>query len=196
MKAIIQVVFVTILLALCSQSSFADEMTPSEETVCDFLQGDEYTNGLFGLCDAYCEAKDCDEYPAGEEPRSCNRILANYDRQREEADNPADPDMPCLAEPSASCPCWTPEQFAARGGSYEAEGCGVAPPEDFVGYLDPNSNMMIVFASTDDPGCVYINDAEGYGIGLPVEGEEIDACATDVALLQSEFNEQGIDCDF
>lgn len=35
-----------------------DGTTPAEETICDGLEG-----AAFGLCNAYCEAKDCDLNP-------------------------------------------------------------------------------------------------------------------------------------
>jgi len=41
--------------AVTSDAQTPDETTPAEETVCDLYEG-----AAFGLCNAYCEAMDCD----------------------------------------------------------------------------------------------------------------------------------------
>ena len=46
------------IVAMTAVGTFAqtpDGLTPSEETVCD-----RYEGNAFGLCNAYCEAMDCD----------------------------------------------------------------------------------------------------------------------------------------
>ena len=201
MKVIIHAFFITLLLGFAAQSVTADGLPPSGESVCDGLQEPGITGGLFGLCNAFCEAKDCDEYPAGEEPRSCQRILANYERKRDRANNPMDPEMPCLEEPSASCPCWTPDEFAARGEGYTPFLCDMAPPEDNVIYVDFGSGMSVVFAAIDTPmrGCQYMNDAQGIFRMFDDEDPEFGddenaACEEDVAVLQAEFNQAGVSC--
>src|SRR5262249_14691769 len=49
------------VIAVAWQASSAktpDDMPPSQEQVCSGLQG-----AAFGLCNAYCEAQDCDVHP-------------------------------------------------------------------------------------------------------------------------------------
>jgi hypothetical protein len=46
-----------------------DGQTPAQETVCDGLAG-----ALFGLCNAYCEAQDCDVH----ERPSCAQLRKNF----------------------------------------------------------------------------------------------------------------------
>ena len=57
MKAHLTLVFA--LLLICSGAAMAqgtpDWMTPHQETVCD-----SETGAAFGLCNAYCEAMDCE----------------------------------------------------------------------------------------------------------------------------------------
>ena len=79
----------------------ADDETPTEEGVCDGLK--DATPGLWGLCNAYCEAKDCDldGVPDDGGSKACDRLIANYNSLKM-AD---DPDMPCGRELLA-CPCW------------------------------------------------------------------------------------------
>jgi len=65
-------------------------VVPAEETDCD---GDPFS---FGLCNAYCEALDCDsDTPLGT-PRACARVLGNY---MEKSDGLF---PPCV---DISCPC-------------------------------------------------------------------------------------------
>jgi len=158
MKVVIHAFFLTLLLSFGAQSIFADGLPPSEEDVCDVLQDDGITGGLFGLCNAFCEAKDCDDYPEGEAPRSCDRILANYNKKRDDSEDSLDPEMPCLVDDSPTCPCWTDEQFADRGLGLDPMGCLVNVPG--IGSLVEYSNAsgdMITFVSTDTGGCEYDN---------------------------------------
>lgn len=73
--------------------------TPAKESVCDGLKADGVTDGLYGLCVAYCEAKDCDldgiEDLRG--AKACERILENYNWLK----LPGDPGLPCRTQ----CPC-------------------------------------------------------------------------------------------
>lgn len=56
---------------LAASAQTPDGQTPAIESVCDGLPG-----ALFGLCNAYCEALDCD---AGfSNPTACDRVLGNY----------------------------------------------------------------------------------------------------------------------
>jgi len=85
-----------------------DGETPANEGVCDILKADGITKGLYGLCNAYCEAQDLDTFD--KEPPS-TKILANYNKKKAATD----PDMPCLRVP---CPCWSDEELA----SFTADG--------------------------------------------------------------------------
>ena len=68
-----------------------DGQVPAIEDVCD---GDPFS---FGLCNAYCEALDCDsDTPIGS-PRACDRVLNNY-MKKSNGEPP-----PC--EQVVECPC-------------------------------------------------------------------------------------------
>ena len=108
----------------------SDGNTPAEETVCDPLKEDGITKGLYGLCVAFCEAGDYadeldtispEELAALETRSPSGRILANYNKKKDKANNPADPDMPCILveEP---CPCWTAEELASIDGFMDYDG--------------------------------------------------------------------------
>ena len=78
LKTIVRMVAVGLVLVfgLASQATAQtpDGSTPSEEQFCAGLDG-----ALFGLCNAYCEAKDCQE-GAGAAP-GCKQIRRNFERQ-------------------------------------------------------------------------------------------------------------------
>jgi len=97
-----------------------DGQTPAAEDTCDPLKGDGVTPGLYGLCVAFCEAKDY----AGESSPPLDRLLANYNKRKKDTD----PDMPCLPVVVAdttppvpvpvvqACPCWTAAEADAIDG--------------------------------------------------------------------------------
>ena len=69
----------TVLLFICSWSlaygETADGQTPAEESVCDMAG---YTGALWGLCNAYCEAMDCDSKAVNAANEACDRVLDNF----------------------------------------------------------------------------------------------------------------------
>ena len=56
-----------------AETDTPDGQTPAEETVCDGLIG-----AAFRLCNAYCEAQDCDVQEPGR--KSCERLRRNFER--------------------------------------------------------------------------------------------------------------------
>jgi len=95
-----------------------DGQTPAAEDTCDPLKGDDVTKGLYGLCVAFCEAKDY----AGESSPSLDALLANYYKRKKNTD----PDMPCVSAVVAdttppvpvvqACPCWSAAEADAING--------------------------------------------------------------------------------
>ena len=63
-----------------------DELTPAPEEVCSDLNG-----AAFGLCNAYCEAQDCDVHSR----RSCRRLRRNYLRVTGTPIFPCDGEIAC-----------------------------------------------------------------------------------------------------
>lgn len=97
-----------------------DGITPANEGLCDVLQADGITKGLYGLCVAFCEAQDnadadvtvtIKEYEAFLKSAPSGKILLNYNRRKSDSD----PEMPCIMV-EESCPCWTVEELAAIDG--------------------------------------------------------------------------------
>lgn len=64
-----------------------DGQPPSQETVCD-----GQTGAAYGLCNAYCEAMDCDSPSPQASPKACSRVQRNYQRI---TGQPLPCDVPC-----------------------------------------------------------------------------------------------------
>lgn len=184
----IRFLLLSIFLALFSATAFADDLTPSEEGVCDSLLGG--TAGLFGLCNAYCEAQDCDEYADGDQPRSCERLLINFNRI---ADGSGEV-MPCEIG-QTSCPCWTDDELAAGGLNVTPFNCHFdQDPTDDPSHYDEafyfGSGMAVGF-NTDAEGCLYGQ----FNVGdtniqreLSTSAEENQVCRDEIhALHQLDF---------
>jgi hypothetical protein len=189
-----------------------DGQTPAEEMVCDPLQADGVSKGLYGLCVAFCEAHDAasvDE-PMTEDQLSDilvlspnGRILTNYNKKKNKANNPADPDMPCVRveEP---CPCWTADEtatidgFASDGsaltvivsaGDYAVcqevgyDSSGVYELNQFVSWDDifgPDSGICQSFTTTGIHNSVtlfYYGEGDSNNM---LTQEQLDACTAQV----------------
>ncbi len=127
-----------------------DEETPAEEGVCDFLQGSEG----YGLCVAFCEAKDCDT----NETPPCEKLKANFEELTGTC-------MPCDYECLCTCPfeigeCPTtgpiisePCRFSAPGGgsgSGGGDGCGLSSQVsiDCARICSTNGNVYPLYSRT------------------------------------------------
>jgi hypothetical protein len=95
-----------------------DGITPAEETVCDVLQADGTTKGLYGLCVAYCEATDSPENLYDDEGNTTGllvpseKILETYNKKA----GVDDMQMPCATYyEDSECPAWTNEQLYTVG---------------------------------------------------------------------------------
>ncbi|MGI9330887.1 MAG: hypothetical protein ACR2QB_09255, partial [Gammaproteobacteria bacterium] len=134
------------------------------EDVCDGLIGG--TPGLYGLCVAYCEAQDLNEFD--KRPPS-EKILANYEKKMKEGD----PDMPCVKTETA-CKCWTPAELD-RFGSLGSASCSIQSgfftsisDSGIDGYL----NAAVYAVEDDVVACEY---ADTTGDSPDVRFYEVDA---------------------
>src|SRR5690349_2354374 len=107
------------LLLLCTGAGAAlaqgtpDWITPSEETICD-----SETGAAFGLCNAYCEAMDCDSPNAQASATACSKVKSKFT-------NVTGRDfLPCescpLPPPGTTCPC--DQEFTGWGSVLNAAG--------------------------------------------------------------------------
>jgi hypothetical protein len=88
------IALLSLLPLSASQAQTYDGLTPAAEEVCDGLMGRE-----FGLCNAYCEAMDCDaQFDA---PAACDSLRDNFYRATGSSAFPCDEYCPEI--PDASC---------------------------------------------------------------------------------------------
>ena len=134
MRVVLRTAFLTVALAalgLFASPAHAqrtgDHIVPSIETVCD---GDPYS---FGLCNAYCEALDCESPTPLGTPRACSNLLRNYKKKSGGA------------PPPCACPCafnLVPAIAALQdentdGSPYDVDGADV-----FCNTTDPHGNTV------------------------------------------------------
>lgn len=151
------------IIGLPALAQTPDGMTPANEGVCDILQADGTTKGLYGLCVAFCEAQDHTssatpiseaDYDALAAAAPSGKLLSVYNKKKQSND----PGMPCIVYEEEGCPCWSADEFASIDGYIETP--------------DPDTSLV------DHFNCVT-NDVSS--IGLVTRGiAEKQSCATSV----------------
>ena len=132
-NSILGLLFISLsMYGLTAAAVTPDGQTPAEETICDPLKADGVSKGLYGLCVAFCEAHDfADEnIPTTEaelDSLAANapsgKILANYNKRKQESDPP----MPCIVvEPP--CPCFSAAQLGEIDGYLDGAEIGTFCP--------------------------------------------------------------------
>jgi len=109
MRLYVSPLLITLLTALLIPIS-AGAQTPVEESVCDGLLG-----ASWGLCNAYCEAMDCDSEDPNASSTACLKVLSKYNAQTEAR-------IPCAR---VQCPCWAPEDVDTLLSECERDGVSV-----------------------------------------------------------------------
>lgn len=149
-------------------ASTPDGETPANEGVCDILKVDGITKGLYGLCNAYCEAQDLDTFDKG--PPNV-KILANYNKKKQ----PGDPDMPCLQVP---CPCWSDAELATITSDGMAAACPASTGKIQIINNAPKTHFADADTNTGSERCRYIdlNVAPPTVRSFSISPEEAQAC--------------------
>jgi len=196
-----------ILSAPTTLASTPDGLTPPNEGVCDPLQADGVSKGLYGLCVAFCEAQDWadeaipvseEDYLALEQGKPSGRILANYNKKK----GASDPDMPCIKvlEP---CPCWTAEEIASIdgviGGVSVGASCTSYPPLDLTALGeelpgDPYNSHIAASQNIGSLQCYYADKYISPAVLRHVEvtPEQFQACQ---AMVEQQAQAIGEVCD-
>jgi hypothetical protein len=89
----------------------ASAQPPADESVCDGLSGPSW-----GLCNAYCEAMDCESENANASSAACQKVLSEYTTHTEQV-------IPCAR---VECPCWAPEDVDTLLSECESDALSVA----------------------------------------------------------------------
>lgn len=117
-----------------------DGQPPSVETVCDDESG-----AAFGLCNAYCEAMDCDSDSPHASATACRQVQRNFERKTSRP-------LPCLV----TCPCsgLLPLFGAVVDGEAPIDVCFVTT--DFLAAATIDGQF--VFIATGPPASCTAND--------------------------------------
>ena len=154
------------LLLICAGTGAAlaqtpDGEPPSEETVCDGESGAAY-----GLCNAYCEAMDCESEEPAASATACGKVRTKFE-------NITGRDVPCE---QSSCPCASIPFYntvlAEANYCYEAPGSYIVLS---VFAADEEFNPPYDVAYADSSRCIS-DPIFGSFIVLPVTPEESAAC--------------------
>ncbi len=166
----------TILLAAVVGAAFPataktpDGETPSQETVCD-----NETGAAFGLCNAYCEAMDCDSPNHNASDQACASVRHNFERKTGRP-------MPC----EVTCPCFglLPLFAQLQDESATAQECTFAA--EYVSVT--TTTGQVAFVLTGPPAQCTVN------LGPPfVDLTETERLVCRVALRKAS-EDQGVPC--
>ncbi len=157
------------LLLLCAGAAVAttpDGETPAEETVCDTENGAAY-----GLCNAYCEAMDCESEDPQASEEACTKVRGKFM-------NITGHDLPCEAPP-ATCPCLSNGYFQIA--LTYPDFCRLDPNLGTVLREDQGGGVFFIdaFANVNgnpQPVCGAIDSHAGPLLTLAITAAEAEAC--------------------
>jgi hypothetical protein len=158
------------LLLICTGAALAqtpDGETPAEETVCDSENG-----AAFGLCNAYCEAMDCDSDDPQASETACTKVRSKFM-------NIAGHDLPCEAPP-ATCPCLGNVFFDYVLASVDVDMCRLNDPNlgtvlrtnEAGSFIDAFANV----SGNPQPVCGVFDSDLGPVLTLAITAAEAQAC--------------------
>jgi hypothetical protein len=168
------------LLLLCTGAALASPHgeTPAEETVCD-----NETGAAFGLCNAYCEAMDCETDEPNASATACSRVRGKFQQITGR-------DLPCEEPPT--CPCANSDFFFAGliAGDITITECFTEPVNGMTdGILIPIRGPVYTYAGEIN-GAWECGTPNGPG-SQSVTAAQSRYCAQ---LLEEAANSQGVAC--
>jgi len=171
-----------------------DHIVPAIETVCD---GDPFS---FGLCNSYCESKDCDsETPLGT-PRACANTLKNYMKKSGGLAPPCESSCPCSFDVETDFATlvtvgnaeFAPPEIDVEG-TYE-EDCGAYGPDGEDAFFAEASQPIEPLDTSGVVRLFYWVDLEGatcneVGVGLDGDvGEAISPDSSDYEFIERKIS--------
>jgi hypothetical protein len=179
MKSHLTLVFA--LLLVCTGAAVAqtpDGETPAEEAVCD-----NETGAAFGLCNAYCEAMDCESDDPQASETACGKI-------RDKFTQITGRDLPCEV-PQVTCPCNDPATnpvFADTvAGLRTIDSCTLSSVGQITVILAPSTPVNNAFVDPISGRC-----SSSPGMTLPTTPEQAQLC---IQLLVQAADAQGVTCN-
>jgi len=152
-----------------------DGVPPSREIVCNGLQGAAY-----GLCNAYCQAMDCDSSAPQASPSACDKVAGLFARITGEA-------LPC------DCPCTLqmPDWAAGLNGQFGLNRCTaitVTGTFDYVVLITNDGRVLGAISYTGYGVCGFDNSTGG---ALIITELQAKAC---ISLAHQKAAAAGISC--
>ncbi|HEX6901375.1 MAG TPA: hypothetical protein VF789_16740 [Thermoanaerobaculia bacterium] len=140
------------LLLVCTGAALAqtpDGETPAQEAVCD-----DETGAAYGLCNAYCEAMDCESDDPQASETACTRVKDKFTQITGR-------DLPCEkpACPCAAHPAWD-SVISGQNHSCSVSGTSIAFAS-LSGFINVRSGSCGAFPSTSAPVQLSITPEEG-----------------------------------
>ena len=114
------------ILSIMPIAGYAEEpygQTPAQEGLCDLLNDESVTKGLYSLCLAFCGEQGfaSNELPFMEKKREAiqngrpeKQILEKYNKIKKAED----PEMPCAVPAEGECPCFSEAEFRAMSDGF------------------------------------------------------------------------------
>ena len=150
-----------------------DGETPAEESVCD-----DFSGAAWGLCNAYCEAMDCDGDPRAS-ASACDRVAAQFDSKSGGAV------LPC-----EGCPCdFSPAGLLAAN---IGDGSGTELCSDQI----TGAGSRLAVDEVEEGGFVQVEDRSGVGLGwfCQREGQVVSEIFEFVDVLDPEGDPRFLSC--
>lgn len=187
MKTLTVLTFCTFaMFAGSALAQTADSQTPAEESVCDVLDG-----AAWGLCNAYCEAMDCDSANPNANRTACDKVKGKF-AALDVGDLPCEPVL---------CPCGTADDFIGLftslpvGTDIVCETTGAYTPKVALAALPYGTTRFSALHDFQYPGDVRCSAFDAAGLPIvEIDGlteEEYGACAVEV---ESAANQLGVEC--
>ncbi|HKI04019.1 MAG TPA: hypothetical protein VKK31_18715 [Thermoanaerobaculia bacterium] len=176
------------LLLICTGAVLAqtpDGETPAEETVCD-----NETGAAFGLCNAYCEAMDCESDDPQASDTACSKVRAKFQQTTGR-------DLPCEAPP-VTCPCF-PGTSLIYGdfisGADPIRACTTLPSSPFSGIRVRSLSAFVTVFKGAGTNWICNDDYSGFfhspGYPMTITEAEAQAC---IQHLEQLANSKGLTC--
>jgi hypothetical protein len=174
MRRIISLGLFALMVSFFSSTVFAGNVED-----CEFLKGDDYTKGLYGLCIAY--------YNAGND-NARERIAANFNKKA----GPGEPTLPLTDE--VPCLCWDETHLALASYEGDPSACHMSTEQiriDLAVYLESPSFFLF---TTDEAGCLRQDpNTTEFSAPFNLTGQEATCRAGIQALIEDDFGD--IVCD-
>ena len=144
-KRITQLLAVFFILSIMPIAGYAEEpygQTPAQEGLCDLLNDESVTKGLYSLCLAFCGEQGfaSNELPFMEKKREAiqngrpeKQILQKYNKIKKAED----PEMPCAVPAEGECPCFSEAEFRAMSDGFR----DVEPYDEIITMLEANGDV-------------------------------------------------------